>query len=69
MTQEPVQLVPDKSDADMASDLRSKLMPILVQASAVVQEGRDKGFIISFNISPDQFGRVRVQTVDIVKPL
>lgn len=62
-------LVPGKTDAERAADIRAKLTPILEQAAAIVGEARREGLIITFNISPDQFGRSRIQALDITKPL
>lgn len=66
---DPVSLVPGKTDKERADDYRARLTPLLEQAAAIVGEARQAGFIIGFNISPDQFGRVKVQTIDVTKPL
>lgn len=66
---EAVTLVPGKTDAEKASQIRADLLPILEQVCAVVGKARGEGMIVSFNIAPDQFGRVKVQALDITKPL
>jgi hypothetical protein len=62
-------LVPGKTDAEKAAKIRADITPILEQVCAVVGAARAEGMIVSFNIAPDQFGRVKVQALDITKPL
>ena len=58
-----------QTDADKAADLRAKLRPILEQACEIIAAARRDGLIITFNLSPDQYGVTRVMALDVVKPL
>ena len=62
-------LVPCKSDADLATEYRAELAPILEQVCDIFSRARKDGIILNFNISADQYGRMRVNEVSAVKPL
>ena len=65
----PIEFIPPFTDAERAADLRNKLRPILEQACEIITAARRDGLIISFNLSPDQYGVTRVMALDVVKPL
>ncbi len=69
MSAEIVSINPAKTDPEKAAQIRAMLTPVLEQVCAIVGDARANGLIVSFNIAPDQFGRVKVQALDITKPL
>jgi hypothetical protein len=62
-------LEPGQSDADKAAAYRAEIIPLLERVVEVVARAKKDGLTIGFNISPDQYGRPKVQAIDIVKPL
>lgn len=58
-----------KTDADVARDLRAEAAPLLAEIAKLMDSARAHGMIMSFTISPDQFGRNRAGEVTIVKAL
>lgn len=73
MTNEPetnIALVPDKSDATKAETYRKELSAALVPVCSIIERGRKDGFSIGWAaLGPDEFGRVRVPMINILKPL
>jgi hypothetical protein len=64
------QLVPGKSDIELAQEYRQKLLDLLEPVTVVINEARGKGLIISFGYSPpDAFGRQSLAQLDINKKL
>jgi hypothetical protein len=65
-----VNLVATKSDADLAESFRQEAKPHLDAWADIASRAKSAGFLMSFNISPDSFGRVfRVTEITVVKPL
>ena len=62
-------LEPGQSDADKAAAYRAEITPLLERVVEVVARAKKDGLNIGFNISPDQYGRPKIQTIDVVKPL
>lgn len=62
-------LVPMKTDADLAAAFRAELAPLMDQVCDILNRARKEGLILNFNVAPDQFGRVRVAEVSVVRPL
>lgn len=68
---DPIKLtaVDGRNDAERAATIRSNLRPLLEQVAQIVTDARKDGLIVSFNISPDQYGRCQVTALDVTKPL
>jgi hypothetical protein len=63
-------LVPNtRPDKELADGFKADLVPILEQACAVLNRARAVGMLANWSLIPDQFGRVRVGEVTVVKPL
>ena len=58
-----------KSDADRATEYRSKIDPRLRQVAQIMEEARRDGLNIAWNIGPNMYGTVMHQRTEIVKPL
>ena len=70
MTQnEPVALVPTKPDTEAAADARAKLTPLLEQVAAIMNDIERDGLRIGWQIGRDSFGRQRLLTIDVSRPL
>lgn len=50
-------VMPLRTDAIVAAELRAKVGPLLDQLCAVLSEARADGFEVSWAIQPDSFGR------------
>ena len=57
------------TDVAIAAEARSELMPHMEAACVIFNRVRSYGLIASFNIGPDQYGRVKINSIDIVRPL
>jgi hypothetical protein len=57
---EAINLVPGKSDAEIARDMAARVVAALVPVCAVMDEARKHGFDISFQLGPDWTGRTVV---------
>ncbi len=66
---DPVTLVVGKPDTVLASEFRKELEPVLAKAAEIIDRARASGLSISFNVSADNFGRIVVKDIAIVKPL
>ena len=64
-----VAMEPGQSDEDKAAAYRAEITPLLDRVVEVVARAKKEGLIIGFNIAADQYGRPKVQTIDITKPL
>jgi hypothetical protein len=62
------ELVPTKSDADVARELKAELQAPLDQVCAVLNRARAAGLMINIGLPTDQFGRFR-HDVSVVKPI
>lgn len=58
-----------KSDSEKAAEYRAKLVPLLEHACAILNSARSEGLIVGFNVNPDQYGRHRIQAIDVTRPL
>lgn len=65
----PVQLVTGKTDAEKAATYRAELMPILEKVAGVLNRARAEGLIVGFSVNADQYGRHRIQVIDVTRPL
>lgn len=65
---EALQLIPSKTDAQEADEVREQLEEPLALCCEILTCARAKGLQVSFQIQNDQFGRF-IPVVGIVKPL
>jgi hypothetical protein len=56
-------------DAVVAKEIREDLRPILEAVCDILNLGRRSGFVVTWNLGPDQFGQHRVLDIAVVKPL
>jgi len=66
---EPFKIVQGKSDKDIADDLRERMIPALQVLCDLMREADFSGMQTSFNIARDQYGKLCVQALNIVKVL
>jgi len=62
-------IVSSVTDATKADSYRAELRPILEQAGKIMDRAKADGLVVSWNLSPDQYGRMRVADISVVKPL
>jgi hypothetical protein len=62
-------LQPKRADAEIAADIRARLLPALGPALAIMNEGKQAGLIVTFNLMFDQFGHWTIGNLSINKPL
>ncbi len=58
-----------KPDAVVAKELRDRATPLLEQVCELMNDARRQGLTLNFQLGTDGFGRSRVASLDIVKPL
>lgn len=66
---EVAQLVPTKSDAETAAEIRKDLRPLLEQVANIMADARRKGLTVGWAIAFDQHGRPQINSIDVTKPL
>ncbi len=66
---QPAYLTRVVTDTDKARDIRAKMMPLLDELLIIMNDAKNAGLIISFNIGQDQWGRVKLTDINIVRPL
>lgn len=69
MSDPAISLVPSKTDAEKAAGYRAELMPLFDQLCVVLNRAKADGLIINFNVGADQYGRIKLQATDVLKPL
>jgi hypothetical protein len=57
------------SDVDKAARARAEITPLLEKICEILNRAKADGLIVSFNCSPDQYGRYKIVDIGIVKPL
>lgn len=62
-------LVPGKSDAQIAEEIRSELRPHLELVCDILNRSRRVGMMTSWNLGPNQYGQFAVIEIAIVKPI
>lgn len=62
-------LVPRKPDQEIATDLKVKAAGPATMLAEIMNEARGHGLILNFNIGPNQFGRIGVNDITVIKPL
>lgn len=65
----PVALVPGRTDAEIADEIRRELRPALEEIAAVFMMARRHGLNVAFQIEWDSFGRAVVGGINVTKPL
>lgn len=66
---DPVTLVVGKPDVVLAAEFRAELTPHLNKAAEIIDRARLAGISINFNIAADNFGRISLREINVVKPL
>lgn len=57
------------SDAELAAAYRTKLSAALEPVLVLMTDAGKNGLSITWNISRDGFGKLRIQQIDVVRPL
>jgi hypothetical protein len=58
-----------KSDTEKAQELKEAMLARLKEVCAVMQEARDSGLEITFNIAPNAYGKLAVAGLAVSKML
>jgi hypothetical protein len=66
---EALSLVPSKTDAEMAQEIRAELRPLLEQIASIMGRARKSGMNIGWAIGWDNYGRAVINQIDVNKPL
>ncbi len=66
---DPISLVAGKSDAVLADEFRKELTPAMDKAAEIIDRAKKSGLSITFNIGPDNYGRIVTKEITVVKPL
>jgi hypothetical protein len=66
---EPLKISPTKSDKELAADLRSRMGPALEAVCEIMREADQHGLQIAWSIGRDQYGRIKTDAINIVRPL
>ena len=64
-----VSLTPGKSDAVIAAEIKAEANEVLKKVVEIMERARNNGMNLSFTINPDQFGRMALQPIILVKIL
>lgn len=56
-----------KPDAEIAKELKAKIIETLQPALKVMDEAKDHGFAISFNLGPDFMGKHNITVLQVSK--
>lgn len=62
-------IVPGMPDAELAAQVRRRVADKLSELVPILQAASDEGLIVNFNVGPNQYGRIAVIAINIVKPL
>ena len=57
------------TDAERAAKLKAQLRNVMTEACGILNEGKEHGLTVNFNISPNAFGFWVVNDITVVKPL
>lgn len=58
-----------KTDIQRAEEYRAELLPLLQKVCEVLDRSRRDGLVVSFNLTPDQYGRQAAGPIGVVRPL
>jgi hypothetical protein len=67
MSNNPIQLVPTKSDAEFAEELKQRLIAAYEPVCKILDEGSSAGFIINVNVGPNPFGKHAIAQIMIAR--
>jgi len=67
MTADPIQLIPTKSDADLAAEIKKEVRAKILDICKVLDDARDKGFVINFGLGLDAFNHQIITTLTVAK--
>jgi hypothetical protein len=62
-------IVPGRSDAEVAADLRKRLNAALGEVKSIMDDANDSGLQVSFQLGRDSYGKNRINELGIVRPL
>ena len=64
---DPVKLVPTKPDAELAEELKHEIAEALKPALEATTKALSLGFHVSFNIGPNAFKQIVIQSLTLSK--
>lgn len=64
---EPIQLVPGKTDQDIASDIKRRLIEAYKPLLDLADEAQDNGLVFQCQIGPNAFGKFTIIQCQIMK--
>jgi hypothetical protein len=62
-------IVPGRSDAEVAVDLRKRLEAALGNVVSIMDDANESGLQVSFQLGRDSYGKNRINELGIVRPL
>ncbi len=62
-------IVPGQSDSALAAQGRAELAPLLHQVFEVLNRYHDRGLLMNWQMTNDQFGKRRLGHIEVIKPL
>lgn len=62
-----VRLVPTKSDADLAAELKDRIRAALAPVCALMDEAAQSHLLVSFMTGPNHFGKFEVKELCLMK--
>lgn len=64
---EPIQLVPGKSDQDVASEIKKEIIVAYAPLLAIADKAQDAGMAFQCQIGPNAFGKFVIQDLKVLK--
>ena len=65
----PLHFQPVVTDAVLAQAIRDEITPLLEQICTICTKARKDGLTVGFNLGFDEYGRQRITSLNITKPL
>jgi len=62
-------VTPIRSEADIAANLKTRMRNALVEVCEIMDEARNAGLVLNFQVGPNGFGKYGVQDITVIKPL
>lgn len=69
MSTEPIQLLTNKTDKDLAEEFRQKLVEAYKPVCDLFDQAIAAGFLLNVNLGPNAFGKHQIQSFMIAKRL
>lgn len=69
MSESVIALAPGKSDRQLAEEYRVQLQVVAAPLIDLLNKAKGDGLSIGFNFAPDNYGRVVMKDINVVKPL